>query len=425
MASVIVDRRVDQGKSAANRKRLLRRLDKTLRRQLADILARRKLSSMDGAAEVKVSRRQDLSEPTFTLDAASGTTRRVLPGNADYRIGDRIPKPPAGEGEGAGAGSGDGDAEDDFRFLLSREEFLALLFEDLALPELLKKELTDISEPRKKRGGVVRQGTPSSLSVLRTLKASLGRRVAADGLAREEQALAEEQLRDAEAEGDETRAAELALELEALRRRKAAIPFIDPVDLRHRSLVEAPAPRTAAVMFCLMDVSGSMTEECKDLAKRFFTLLYLFLSRKYEKVELVFIRHTDEADEVDEETFFNDPKSGGTRVLAVLQKMREISTARFPPSRYNIFGAHVSDGDSFGSDPEESCAYLQQELLPMTRYFVYSEARAGQSPSLQMVGTPLWSAYGGIRSERFNMAQMSTRADVYPALAKLFDKQQG
>jgi hypothetical protein len=280
--------------------------------------------------------------------------------------------------------------------------------------------LLEIDESRFRRGGVVRYGNPGTVCVARTFKASIGRRVAAEAQLEEAVEAAEMALEAAltSAVPDRVRAAQL--HLQEVRQRSADIPFLDPVDLRHRGLVEVQSPRTAAVMFCLMDVSSSMDEPRKDLAKRFFTLLYLFLSRKYAKVELVFIRHTDQAQEVDEDTFFNGTQAGSTKVLAALVKMHEIIGLRYPASHYNIFGAQASDGDSFGTDSTESSAYMLLQLLPSARYFVYAEVGEGSAQGL----TSLWTAYRGIDSEQFNMATVKGRNEVYPALAKLFQKEQ-
>jgi uncharacterized protein len=419
MTSVIVDRRPQQGKSAANRQRVLRRFNKILKQQVDALVNSRKLGDVDSGAEVSV-QRKDASEPNFTLDQDTGQSDRVLPGNDQYRVGDKLRKP---QGGGGGGGSGDGDGEgepgeDSFRFMLSREEFLQLLFDDLELPELLKKELVEVTESKFRRGGIVREGNPGNLSYIRTFRESLGRRVAAQGRAQEDVEALEAQVIEAEMDGNPNRVTELRAEIEEVRRRAANVPFLDPVDLRHRSLIEVAAPRTAAVMFCLMDVSGSMDEERKDLAKRFFTLLYLFLCRKYEKVHIVFIRHTDDAEEVDENTFFHDPKTGGTRVIAALQKMKEICEERFPPSKYNIIGAQASDGDAFGADGPQSRTFLVEELLPMLRYFVYAETNEGDNEN-----TSLWRAYEDISSPDFNKARIRSRSDVYPALAKLFAKE--
>ena len=297
-------------------------------------------------------------------------------------------------------GEGESEDEDVFRFALSREEYLSLLFDELSLPPLVKKDLLEIDENRFRRGGVVRYGNPGTVCVARTFKASIGRRVAAEAQFQEALEAAETALEDARASLVPMRVQAAQRELEEVRARGERIPFLDPVDLRHRSLVEVQSPRTAAVMFCLMDVSSSMDEARKDLAKRFFTLLYLFLSRKYAKVELVFIRHTDQAQEVDEETFFNGTQAGSTRVLSALAKMHEIVGARYPASRYNIFGAQASDGDSFGCDAADSSAFLASQLLPLSRYYVYAEVGEAteQGPS------SLWSSYRSIASGHFNMA---------------------
>lgn len=420
MTTVIVDRRADKGKSTANRQRVLKRMSGALKAQVEQMIARRKLEDHDTAAEVAIERK-DVKEHGFSLDPASGTSTRVVPGNQHYRVGDRIPRDEAGGGgRGRGAGEGESDDEDVFRFALSREEYLSLLFDELALPPLVKKDLLDIDENRFRRGGVVRHGNPGTVCVARTFKASIGRRVAAEAQFEEALEAAETALQDARASAMPLRVQAAQRELEEVRARGERIPFLDPVDLRHRSLVEVRSPRTAAVMFCLMDVSSSMDESRKDLAKRFFTLLYLFLSRRYAKVELVFIRHTDQAQEVDEATFFNGTQAGSTKVLSALAKMHEIIASRYPASRYNVFGAQASDGDSFGSDSTDSAAYLRSQLLPHSRYYVYAEVgeSTDQGPS------SLWSAYRGIASGHFNMAAVRGRDEVYPALAKLFQREQ-
>ena len=422
MTSVIVDRRTQKGKSTANRQRLLKRLDGALKAQLGRMIARHKMQDAAQPAEVTIDRK-DATEPRLILDPASGSSGRIIPGNDKYRIGDKIANSSSegqgGGGNGPGAGDGDSDDEDTFRFALSRTEYLNLLFDDLELPALVKKDLLEIDENRFRRGGVQRYGNPGSVCVARTFKASIGRRLAAEAQLAEDVAEAEAALIAARKTGNRALVEVAELALTELTGRSGEIPFLDPVDLRHRSLVEVQSPCTAAVMFCLMDVSSSMDEARKDLAKRFFMLLHLFLTRKYKKVDLVFIRHTDSAQEVDEDTFFNGTQAGSTKVLSALAKMNEIIAARYPAASYNIFGAQASDGDSFGVDSAESSEYLRTQLLPSSRYFVYAEV--GSNP-LQGT-TSLWSAYRTIESERFNMASVNARNEVYPALAKLFRRE--
>ena len=422
MTSVIVDRRTQKGKSTANRQRLLKRLDGALKAQLGRMIARHKMQDAAQPAEVTIERK-DASEPRLILDPTSGSSGRIIPGNDKYRIGDKIANSSSegqgGGGNGPGAGDGDSDDEDTFRFALSRTEYLNLLFDDLELPALVKKDLLEIDENRFRRGGVQRYGNPGSVCVARTFKASIGRRLAAEAQHAEDVAEAEAALIAARKTGNRALVEAAELTLTELTGRSGEIPFLDPVDLRHRSLIEVQSPCTAAVMFCLMDVSSSMDETRKDLAKRFFLLLHLFLTRKYKKVDLVFIRHTDAAQEVDEDTFFNGTQAGSTKVLSALAKMNEIIGSRYPSSSYKIFGAQASDGDSFGGDSTESSEYLRTQLLPSSRYFVYAEV--GSNP-LQGT-TSLWSAYRTIESERFNMASVNARNEVYPALAKLFRRE--
>ncbi len=159
------------------------------------------------------------------------------------------------------------------------------------------------------------------------------------------------------------------------------MPWIDPVDLRYRRFTQVPKPTARAVMFCLMDVSGSMSEQMKDLAKRFFLLLHVFLERRYKHVDLVFIRHTETAEEVDEETFFTDPRTGGTVVSSALTEFMRIQRARYPQDSWNIYVAQASDGDNSGSDTQKSVAMLENDILPHRAIFrLYRGRHHGGDP---------------------------------------------
>jgi uncharacterized sporulation protein YeaH/YhbH (DUF444 family) len=175
------------------------------------------------------------------------------------------------------------------------------------------------------------------------------------------------------------------------------------------------------VMFCLMDVSASMDEEKKDLAKRFFTLLYLFLTRKYGEVDLVFIRHTDDAEEVDEQTFFHDTRSGGTVVFSALDLADKIRAERYARG-WNVYVAQASDGDAFGADPARSARFLREKLLPATRYYAYLELappHSGNHPS------SLWAEYERVAEATDNLAmrRASERDQIYPVFRELFRKE--
>src|SRR5262249_15354166 len=280
-----------------------------------------------------------------------GDWELVHPGNKEFVRGDKIPRPEGGGGSGSGE-TGTGDSVDDFIFTLSREEFLNIFFEDLELPNLMRTAIAEAEGQKLVRAGYVKEGTPANLSVARTMKTALARRIALSAPLKDELEEARAALAAATRAG-QPQALIVALESRVLELegRLERLPFLDDVDLRYRHRTTVPRPAARAVMFCLMDVSASMDERKKDLAKRFFTLLYLFLTRKYERVELVFIRHTDEAQEVDEDTFFYDTQSGGTVVYSALELMHQICEARYHRSEWNIYAAQASDGDAFGADP--------------------------------------------------------------------------
>jgi len=405
--SIIIDRRLnDRNKSAVNRERFLRRYKEQIRKSVTDLVSKRSITDMDRGGDVSIPRR-DISEPQFH-HGQGGDREMVMPGNRKFSPGDKIKRPDGG-GSGGGGGEGEGEGgpmEDDFVFTLSRDEFMNLFFDDLELPHLIRNVLGDVKDFKMQRAGYTQSGVPANLSVTRSLRNAMARRMAL-GAPLQKQI---NELQSQPVPPDE--------EIAALQKRLDRIPFIDEFDLRYRHRVKVPQPISRAVMFCLMDVSASMTEDKKDLAKRFFTLLYLFLSRKYQKVDIVFIRHTDNAEEVDEETFFHGTQSGGTVVLSALKLMQEIMVARYPADGWNVYGAQVSDGDAFGADPEKSRAFLTEQLLPSSRYFAYVEV-----PDDTERLSPLSHAYQRIDSDKFAMTSVADRGEVYPVLRELFSRE--
>ena len=414
----LIDRRLNgRNKSAVNRERFLRRYKDQIRKAVHGMIRDRSIQDMDQGGEINLPAR-DISEPTFR-HGAGGDREMVHPGNREFAKGDAIDRPQGGEGQG-GNEPGEGEAVDQFTFSLSRAEFLNLFFEDLELPHLARNQLGEVSQKKWQRAGYTTTGSPSMLSISRTLKSSLARRVALNVKARADLEDAEAALAKALAAG--APAAEirtLEQEVEDCRERLARVPFLDDLDLRYRNRVSVSIPMARAVMFCLMDVSGSMDEGKKDLAKRFFTLLYLFLSRKYEHVDLVFIRHTDNAEEVDEQTFFYDPKSGGTIVLSALELMRKIVEKRYPPTAWNVYAAQASDGDSFGADAGKSARFLAEHLLPASRYFAYIEIPDSQEARK----SSLWAEYEQKLEPHFVMRRICERGEIYPVFHDLFKKE--
>ena len=416
----IIDRRRDPGgKSLANRQRFIRRARALVRRAVREASAGRSIKDVDKGGDIVVPA-DGVHEPVLRRGSQGGKREYVLPGNKKYVQGDTIPRP---EEEGGGSGAGeDGEGEDDYRFALSDEEFLDLFLEDLELPDLAKRQVMGVEETQPVRAGFRSSGPPATLSVVRTMRNSMLRRTAL-GRPRPEEiaALQAEIAKLDDAGGHHETVAALRDELERKQRRMRLVPFIDPIDVRYRRYDQVPKPVARAVMFCLMDVSGSMDEHMKDLAKRFYALLYLFLKRRYKRVDVVFIRHTHEAKEVDEETFFHSRESGGTVVSTALQEMARIVHDRFPANQWNIYAAQASDGDNLPMDNANTINLLKTAILPLCQYYAYLEVGHARDDGAGEASS-LWRAYELVTGsdERMAMRKVSHRRDIYPVFRDLF-----
>jgi uncharacterized sporulation protein YeaH/YhbH (DUF444 family) len=420
----IVDRRLNPGgKSLANRQRFLRRAKDMVREAVRNSAGERSMKDLERGGEVTIPA-SGVKEPHFRR-SAGGVREHVLPGNKEYLEGDTIPRPRGGGGRG-NEGSPDGEGEDGFRFALTQDEFLDMFLEDLELPELAKKRVVEGDASGVRRAGYASQGSPANLALGRTMRNALSRRIALRRPKPDELEALEDALKRAE-ETDPAEAEALRTRIARLRTRALRIPYIDPIDVRYRQFEPAPRPIAQAVMFCLMDVSGSMTEGMKDLAKRFYLLLHLFLKRRYRHVEVVFIRHTHEAKEVDEETFFRSPETGGTVVSTAFEEMIKVLEARYSPADWNIYVAQASDGDNTTADNDRTANLLTDRVLPVCQYFAYLEV--GREDDGGPIGfmpreTELWRTYGRLRTTepRLAMRKVRHRKDIYPVFRDLFRK---
>ena len=418
----VVDRRLNpKSKSLGNRQRFMRRAKAEIREAVRDAVRKRKVAEVEGGAEVKI-RAKSLREPSFALGSSSGERDIVLPGNHDFTVGDVIRKPESGKGGSGSKGSKDGEGQDDFVFSLSRDEFLDLFFEDLQLPNLVKAKLKSLRSPKQERAGFTTDGPPAKLSRIRTMRNSLARRIALRRPSLEALEELEEELRAAEAEdpADSERVEELRARLSHLKHIRRTVAYIDPIDLQYNRFDRVPKPTTQAVMFCLMDVSASMTQDLKDLAKQFFMLLHLFLSRHYREVDIVFIRHTTQASEVDEDTFFRGTETGGTVVSTALAEMARIVQDRYPVDDWNIYAAQASDGHNFDDDMERCLTMLDKEIVPLCQYYAYIEVSSDQYGD--MPESIVWNGYGQIDEThpQFAMRQASSPNEIYPVFRELF-----
>jgi uncharacterized sporulation protein YeaH/YhbH (DUF444 family) len=420
IVTYLIDRRLQsKNKSAVNRERFLRRYREQIKQAVEQAIKGRSITDIANGEKVSIPAK-DVNEPSFG-HAQGGVWEKVSPGNKDFVKGDKVQRPKSGAGSGKGkASNSEETTKDDFVFELSREEFMNYFFEDLELPNLVKTQLASTTEFKSQRAGYKMSGTPTNIHVLRSLRGALGRRIAAGGQP-------SRRLKEAEQElvqllqvlpQDDPGVLGLKNEIKHLRARLHAIPFIDPFDLRYSNRIKVPKPSTQAVMFCIMDVSGSMDEMKKETAKRFFILLYLFLTRAYDKIDVVFIRHHTSAMEVDENEFFNSRESGGTVVSSALHLLTKILHERYPSNDWNVYVAQASDGDNWDKDSVACRQLLINTVMQAVQYYAYVEITDGEPQNL-------WQEYMLIPDHHahFAMQKIETPADIYPVFRELFKKQ--
>lgn len=418
-----IDRRLNgKNKSTVNRQRFLRRYKEQIKESVADAVNRRSITNTESGEDVSIPTR-DIKEPMFH-QGKGGVRERVHPGNDQFIRGDKIDRPKGGQGSGGsgeGEASADGEGSDDFVFQISKDEYLDILFEDLALPNLKKNQVNKITEWKTHRAGFQTSGVPSNISVVRSLQQSLARRTAMTAGKRRLMSELEEELERIQRSEPPQIMEEMRIkqEIEELRNKIDSVPFIDTFDLRFKNYEKRPIPSSQAVMFCLMDVSGSMDQATKDIAKRFYVLLYLFLTRTYENVEVVFIRHHTQAKEVNEHDFFYSQETGGTIVSSALKLMHEIIEARYPLGEWNIYGAQASDGDNWADDSPRCKELLSNKLLPYCQYYyAYIEITRRSHQTL-------WHEYEKLQASFDNFAMKNIRSveDIFPVFRELFQKE--
>ncbi|WP_296447056.1 YeaH/YhbH family protein [Rhodoferax sp. UBA5149] len=417
----IIDRRFDsKHKSSVNRGRFIDRFKGQIRKAVADAINKRGIRDIDNGEKIGIPGK-DIAEPQFE-HGRGGVWETVRPGNDRYSSKDQVDRPKeGGSGQGRGQASQDGEGIDEFIFTLTKDEFLDIFFDELALPNLVKQQLAHVEQYRRVRAGYTQSGVPTNINLARTMRGAAGRRIAVGGpyAAQLRALLAELEEQTDKLAPDDPELERLRREIERLRTKMENVPFVDTFDLRYNNRIRVPQPSTQAVMFCLLDVSGSMDEGRKNIAKRFFMLLYLFLTRNYERIEVVFIRHHTVASEVDEDEFFTSRESGGTVVSSALELMHKIIADRYPSSLWNIYGAQASDGDNWNDDSPRCRELLAEKLLPLTQYFAYIEITDGPAQNL-------WEEYAKLEAahaNHFAMRRIATVADIYPVFRDLFKRQ--
>jgi len=415
-----IDRRLNsKNKSTVNRQRFIRRYKSQIKKSVEQAVNKRGVTDVESGENITITKK-DLSEPVFH-QGKGGVKDRVHPGNDQYSAGDKIKRPPQQQGQGGGQGeaSDSGEGEDDFVFSISKDEYLDLLFEDLELPNLEKNQLDKLIDYKTVRSGFCAEGVPANIDIVKSLQGSIARRIAMTSSKRKSLKELKQSLIALENDKHDhiKEVKELKQEIKELQDKIAKVPFIDTFDLRFRNYDKQPIPTSKAVMFCLMDVSGSMDQATKDIAKRFYILLYLFLTRTYKTIDVVYIRHHTQAKEVDEQEFFYSQETGGTIASSALELMVKVIQDRYNPREWNIYGAQASDGDNWADDSPLCRKIMSESILPISRYFAYIEIT-------QRAHQTLWQYYLQVAEKHphFAMQHIKTVEDIYPVFRELFKK---
>ena len=418
--SYVIDRRLNgKNKSTVNRQRFLRRYREHIKKAVEEAVSRRSITDMEHGEQISIPGR-DTDEPVLH-HGRGGKQTVVHPGNKEFVSGEHITRPSGGgSGKGAGKASNSGEGLDEFVFQITQEEFLDFMFEDLELPNLVKRHLTGSETFKTVRAGISNDGNPARINIVRTLRSAHARRIALSGSSRAKlrscMAELERLLREEPDNFDDIRLQEE--QISQLRARIKRVPFLDTFDLKYNLLAKQPSPSSKAVMFCLMDVSGSMTQTTKDIAKRFFILLYLFLKRSYDKIEVVFIRHHTSAKEVDEEEFFYSRETGGTIVSSALKLMQEIMAERYALNEWNLYAAQASDGDNWNDDSPVCRDILLKQIMPFMQYFTYVEITPREHQALWLEYEQVGEAF----ADNFAQQQLVNAGDIYPVFRELFQR---
>lgn len=417
MPDVIVDRRLQgSNRPSPNRAKFLDRHRVAIKQAVKRSFDKDSFDDIVNKKGIKVKIIKD-KEPH--LDINSKEFDRVFIGNKKYRKGNTIPKP-SGGGMGNQAGQDDGSF-DPIELELTEAEYNEYLFAELEIPNLTKKAAKDLFQKEYHHAGYINKGLPSNLSIIRSVKNGIARTIAMQAAVDDEIEEIFQRLELLVSPEDDVLITQLRQKLSDLVLQREQVPFLDDMDLRYKFREPRPKPTTKAVMVCMMDYSGSMDDKMKNLAKRFYFLLYLFLKNKYDLFDMVFIRHTTMAEECDGDTFFHSSGTGGTQISSALQLATKIIDERYDPNEYNIYFAQATDDDNWSSDNDTCLNILTQALLPITQYYVHIHVGPKiyrEEVNFQRVIKYLMKYYKNI-----NSCALSTPTDVWPEFSRIFKSQ--
>jgi len=367
-------------RSSGDRTRHKEKVRESIRRNIQHIISEESIIGQSGTKKIKIPIR-GVKEYQFMYGTNSPDTGT---GDGEVKPGDVVAKgKPQNKGTGPGE-PGSAPGEDIYETEITLEEAISYLFEELALPDIERKKYSIIEVERFiKPKGIKKKGIRARLSRKKTMKQRIKRKIMSKKVI---------QTTD---DGEEQR-----------------FPFHEK-DLRYKRIITDVKEFSNAVIFCIMDTSGSMDMNKKFLARSFYFLLYQFIKRKYQNTEVVFIAHHTEAKEVSEDDFFHRGESGGTMISSGYKKALDIIQERYHPSLWNIYTFHCSDGDNFTEDNNDAFQYAK-ELKEICNLFGYGEIK----PTDSFSWGSMVKIFEPLATDNFVILGITNKDEVWPALTK-------
>ena len=388
--SIFKEHKTIADRSAADRSRHKRKIEKAIREGVTDIIADESIIGQEGKKRIKIPVK-GIKEWQFIF-GQNESNKQVgsAPGSPIHR-GQVVKKGQQQQDQGNNPGNDKG--EETYEVEITLEELAEYLFESLKLPDLDKKKFKVTVQEKPKQHGTRPFGIRPRLDKKESAIQRLKRKSAAK------------------------RTEQIELDPET---GEEVFPFHDN-DLRYHFIKDKPKEATNAVIFFMMDVSGSMTTNVKFIARSFYFLLYQFIRHKYEKVEIVFIAHTTEADEVDEERFFKRAAAGGTHISSAPFLALDLINDRYHPNSWNIYAFHCTDGDNWEEDNDKAIAAFI-ELRDVCQMLSYNEiVLAAERPNWDSSeNSKLWSRLKSIEGKNMKMNVLKSKDDIWPAFRHLF-----
>lgn len=412
MVSIIDKRKNGEITDLVNRQRFIRRFKTQIKKSVQDAIGKSSIKNISENKQVKINKKS-IKEPRFGF-GKKGIREFVLPGNKTFLKDDTIKKQTERKIFDTEAGNQQETGIDSFIFELTKEEFLNFFFEDMALPNLVEKQLGSENSDQYIKAGFSNVGNPPNIHLIRSFRQAVARKISfKKSYEKKINALKDEKKK----EKNEEKKKSIQKSILGLQKKIKKIPFIDRVDIKYLLKIKKEDNIAKAVMICIMDVSGSMDQRKKEIAKSFFILLYLFLEKNYNNVKLVFIRHHTTAIEVNENDFFYSRETGGTVVSSALALAASIIEERFHSDEWNVYVAQASDGDNWNADSEKCYKILKKDILPKVQYYAYVEIMARHHQSL-------WQTYLALEKDfvNFSMKNVAHMQEIYPVLHDLFRK---